>query len=62
VLVLSRNKRDKIVFPSLQITVEILHISRKKVHLGIDAPTRIPAHREEVAERIRKDTRHDDSG
>jgi carbon storage regulator CsrA len=58
-LVLSRNKREKIVFPSLQVTVEILQISGKTVRLGIDAPTRIPVHREEVAERIRKDIRHD---
>jgi carbon storage regulator len=51
-LVLSRNKRQKIVFPSLKITIEILQISGKKVRIGIDAPSDIPVHRNEVADRI----------
>ena len=51
-LVLSRSKRQKIVFPSLGISVEILQISGNKVRVGIDAPTDIPVHRNEVADRI----------
>ena len=37
-LVLSRNNRQKIVFPTLGISVEILHITGNKVRLGIEAP------------------------
>lgn len=48
-LVVSRGNNDKIVFPSLGISVEILCIAGKKVRLGIDAPRDIPVHRHEVA-------------
>ena len=51
-LVLSRNVRQKIVFPSLRISVEILSVSGSKVRLGIEAPEEIPVHRSEVADRI----------
>ena len=51
-LVLSRNREQKIVFPTLGISIEILHISGNKVRVGINAPTNIPVHRHEVAERI----------
>ena len=51
-LVLSRSNRQKIVFPSLGITVEILQISGNKVSVGINAPRDVPVHRSEVADRI----------
>lgn len=49
-LVLSRNNRQKIVFPTLGISVEILQIKGKTVRVGIDAPVDVPVHRNEVAE------------
>ena len=49
-LVLSRGARQKIVFPTLGITVEILQIAGKRVRVGIDAPTDVPVHRNEVVE------------
>lgn len=59
-LVLSRGNRQQIVFPSLGITVEILQISDNKVRVGIDAPTDVPVHRSEVADRIyREGLRHE---
>jgi len=59
-LVLSRGSRQRIVFPTLGISVEILTISNGKVRVGIDAPTGVPVHREEVANRIfRKELRHE---
>src|SRR3954468_21751673 len=51
-LVLSRGRNDKVVFPTLGISVEILRVAGNKVRLGIDAPHEIPVHRHEISERI----------
>src|SRR3954469_18101785 len=51
-LVLSRGRNDKVVFPTLGISVEILRVAGNKVRLGIDAPHEIPVHRHEVSQRI----------
>ncbi len=47
-LVLSRGRNDKVVFPTLGITVEILRIDGKNVRLGIDAPKSVPIVRAEI--------------
>ena len=54
-LVLSRGCHDRIVFPTLGISIEVLRIGRSKVHLGIDAPADIPVHRHEIAQRIARE-------
>jgi carbon storage regulator CsrA len=51
-LVLSRGHNDKVIFPTLGISVEILRVAGSKVRLGIEAPAEIPVHRHEVCERI----------
>jgi carbon storage regulator CsrA len=51
-LVLSRGRNDKVVFPTLGISVEILRVAGNKVRLGIEAPPEIPVHRHEVSQRI----------
>jgi carbon storage regulator CsrA len=51
-LVLSRGSQEKIVFPSLGISSEVLHVAGKKVRIGVEAPQEVPVHRGEVAERI----------
>jgi len=51
-LVLSRGRQQKIVFPSLGISIEVLHVAGNKVRIGVDAPQQVPVHRGEVAERI----------
>jgi carbon storage regulator len=53
VLVLSRKRNEKIVIGD-EITVTILEVRGDQVQLGIDAPRRIPVHRFEVYESIRK--------
>lgn len=59
-LVLSRTHNEKIVFPTLGISIEVLHISGNQVRIGVDAPIDIPVHRQEIAERIfRQGLRHE---
>ncbi len=50
-LVLSRRQNDKIVFPHLGVTVEILRISGRAVRIGVRAPADVSVLRHEVAER-----------
>jgi len=49
-LVLSRKESDKIVFPSVGITVEILRIQGGTIRVGIDAPAEIPIYRHEIVD------------
>ncbi len=51
-LVLSRGVNDKVVFPTLGITVDIFRIEGNKVRLGIEAPREIPVHRHEIVARM----------
>ena len=47
-LVLSRRESEKILFPTLGISVEVLRIRGNKARLGIDAPADIPVLRHEI--------------
>ena len=49
-LVLSRKQDDKIVFPHLGITVEILKIAGRSVRVGVQAPDDVRVLRHELAE------------
>ena len=49
-LVLSRREADKILFPSLGITVEVLRVQGNRTRLGIDAPANVPILRYEIAD------------
>ena len=49
-LVLSRGTTDKIIFPNLDITVEILRIAGNKVRVGIDAPKDVRVLRHELVD------------
>ena len=55
VLVLSRKRNEKIVIGD-EVVVTILEVRGDQVQLGIEAPRRIPVHRFEVYEAIRKVT------
>ncbi len=48
-LVLSRREDDKIVFPNLGITVEVLRIAGRTVRLGVKAPPQVRVLRHELA-------------
>ncbi len=48
-LVLSRKPQEKIVFPNLGITLEIVRIAGGKVRVGIQAPDGVPILRGEIA-------------
>jgi carbon storage regulator len=51
-LVLSRKKNECIVIDD-KITITVVEIRGDKVRLGIEAPTTVPVHREEVFDAIR---------
>jgi carbon storage regulator CsrA len=48
-LVLSRRETDKVLFPTLGISIEVLRIRGNTARLGIDAPAEIPVLRHEIA-------------
>ena len=50
-LVLSRRQDDKIVFPNLGITVEILKIAGRSVRMGVEAPSDVRVLRHELAQK-----------
>ncbi len=52
-LILSRKLNESIVIDG-RIIVKILRIDKDSVKLGVQAPTEIPVHREEVHEAIQK--------
>lgn len=49
-LVLSRKETERLVFPTLGITIEVVRIQGKKIRLGIDAPAEVPVLRQEIAD------------
>ncbi|TWU29942.1 response regulator [Bythopirellula polymerisocia] len=51
-LVLSRGPQDKIVFPNLGITVEILRVDGHRVRVGVDAPKDIRILRHELTDTL----------
>ncbi len=50
-LVLTRREKEKILFPTLGISIEVLGVRGNKTRLGIDAPPDIPVLRHELSER-----------
>jgi len=51
-LVLSRRPDEKIVFPSIQATVQVVTVKPGVVRLGIEAPDTVPVFRQEVLDRL----------
>ncbi|MFV2068816.1 MAG: carbon storage regulator CsrA [Pirellulales bacterium] len=55
-LVLSRQRDESIIIGD-NIVVTVVDVRGDKVRLGIDAPTEIPVHRQEVYEAIQRENR-----
>jgi carbon storage regulator len=51
-LVLTRKCGEKVVLPQQNVTVTVLEVRGDRVRLGIEAPTDIRIHRQEVWQRI----------
>ena len=49
-LVVTRNENDRIVFPQLGISVEVIQLNRSKVKLGVQAPRSVRIVRHELIE------------
>ena len=49
-LVLSRKEHDKLILPTLNVSVEVVRIQGNTVRLGIEAPTDVPIVRHEIAD------------
>lgn len=47
-LILSRKQNQRILFPNLEITIEILRVSGNAVKVGVEAPSSVRVLREEV--------------
>lgn len=60
-LVLSR-QRDESIIIGENIVITVVDIRGDKVRLGIQAPTEIPVHRQEVFEAIQRDEREQGQG
>lgn len=50
-LVLSRRTNERIVFPGLDVSVQVLSLCRGKVRLGVDAPPQVEVIRGELPNR-----------
>ncbi len=57
-LVLSRQRDESIIIGD-NIVITVVDIRGDKVRLGIDAPTEIPVHRQEVYEAIQRENAAD---
>jgi carbon storage regulator CsrA len=51
-LVLSRKESEKVLFPTLGISLKLLRIQGKVARIGIEAPDEIPIYRDELAARM----------
>ena len=59
-LVLSRH-RDESIMIGDDIVITVVDVRGDKVRLGIDAPTDIPVHRQEVYDAIQRERQQNDS-
>lgn len=58
-LIVTRGRNDKVIFPTLAVEVAVLRIEGRRVQLGIKAPTGVRIYRAEVADKIKQERRYD---
>lgn len=58
-LILSRRQNERVNFPALGITIEVIRTGQKKVQLGIDAPPEIRVIRDELDWHDQRPNSHD---
>lgn len=56
-LVLSRKRDERIVIGD-NIVITVVEVRGDKVRLGIEAPSEVPVHRQEVIDAMRRDSDH----
>jgi carbon storage regulator CsrA len=61
-LVLSRKIGEQIVLPECGVTIHVVAVGKKRVRLGIVAPSGAPVHRSEVWNRIVRANGHSPNG
>ena len=59
-LILTRRVGEGLVI-GRDITISVVGVKGNQVRLGIDAPAQVPVHREEIAERIRREAASPDA-
>lgn len=60
-LVLTRRETERVLFPTLGISIEVMRVQGNKTRLGIDAPPDIPVLRHELTQRKSIELTPDDS-
>jgi carbon storage regulator len=60
-LIVTRHVGETIMIGS-KITVTVLRVRGAQVRIGVNAPTDVAVHREEIYERIRHERSHDTTG
>jgi carbon storage regulator CsrA len=60
-LVLSRRPKEKVVFPTLGISIEVYRVAGKRVQLAIAAPDNVPILRHELLERRAREATQNES-
>jgi carbon storage regulator len=60
-LVLSRKRNERIVVPTLGITIVLVEIRGDKARIGIEAPGAVPVHRAEVWAAIQRESEGGDA-
>ncbi len=58
---MTRRSNEKVVIINDDIHIAVLDIRGNQVRLGIKAPKDIPVHRQEIYEKIKKESQKDDA-
>lgn len=60
-LILTRRPNEALMIGD-NVVVTVLSINGNQIRIGVEAPKEIPIHREEIYEKIQRESRRDDPG